>query len=239
MLGQSKTKSQVRLSRARDEFWMAPLYHQRRVTWRRVKWIYIIIVRLCVHDSSPLKMVLLVCTRPPCFILMPCWNFMNIFLHVIYSQFHCRLLQMWTCSPYIAHHNLGIAFVSPEYKIVIIALIILLSTYGDNARMNNFSPIVDWSPGLLPLEVLIPPHTKREESPEQAIQSVSLLIIGGMGAAVSTKEIGWKIDHTRWTEAVPKKVLATKNRVVTRLTIAVGVAGKGIIWKRTPHITNI
>jgi hypothetical protein len=85
LTGQSNTKSQVRLSRAREEFWMALLYHQRRVTWRRVPWIYIIMVRVCVHDCSPF------CLCVHAFILMACWNFMNVFLHVIYTvQFHSR-----------------------------------------------------------------------------------------------------------------------------------------------------
>jgi hypothetical protein len=84
LTGKSKTKSQVRLSRAQEEYWMAPLYHQRRVTWRRIHLIYII-VRVCVRDSNLLRTILLMytCTCPPCFILMACWNFMNILLHVI------------------------------------------------------------------------------------------------------------------------------------------------------------
>lgn len=89
LTGQSKMKSQVRLSRAR-EFWMAPLYHQRRVTWRRVHWIYMIMLQVCIHDSSPLRIVLLVCTHPPCFILMACWNLMNVFLYTCTLQFHSR-----------------------------------------------------------------------------------------------------------------------------------------------------
>ena len=76
-------------------------------------------------------------------------------------------------------------------------------------------------------------HTLRvQESPEQAIQSVTLLIVGRVWAAVPTKKVWRKIDHTWWTETVAAKVLATKNRKIAGLTIAIRVAGKGILWER-------